>query len=164
MKKATSGLAAILVLFLGVGLMQARDRHAPVPSKILTAHTVYVDNQTPDAELQLDAVMGLSKWGRFDIVDNPQKADIVLRLIGSTFVKYVPVQQVPAKYDPKPVTPYAADGEELAPAGYTRLEVVEPKGGGLLWEEIRKTNNVQERARLIEGLHEAVDQQERTRR
>lgn len=164
MKKAASGLAAMVVVFLGVGLIQARDRHAVVPSKILTAHTVYVDNQTPDAELQLDAVMGLSKWGRFDIVDAPQKADIVLRLVGSSFVKYVPVQQVPAKYEPKPATPYTADGEELAPAGYTRLEVFEPKGGSLLWEEIRRTSNVQERARLIEGLHEAVDQQERARR
>jgi len=157
-------MAAIVVVSLAVGLLQARDRHAPVPPKILTAHTIYIDNETPDAELQLDAVMALSKWGRFDIVDAPEKADIVLRLLGSTFVKYTPTQQVPAKYDPKPATPFAADGDELAPAGYTRLQVFEPKGGSLLWEEVRKTSNVQERARLLEGLHEAVDQQERTRR
>lgn len=165
MKKATSTLASIAVIFLGVGLLQAHDPHSSVPPKILTAHTIYVDNQTPDAELQLDAVMGLSRWARFDIVDAPQKADLVLRLLGSTVVKYTPAQQqVPAKYDPKPATPFTADGEELAPAGYTRLEVFEPKGGSLLWEEVRKTSNLQERARLIEGLREAVDQQERARR
>ena len=164
MQKTLSGLASIILVFSGVALTQARDRHAPVPSKILVAHTIYIDNQTPDAELQLDAVMGLSKWGRFEIVDAPQKADIVLRLVGSTFVKYAPAQQqVPAKYEPKPATPFVADGEELAPAGYTRLQVLEPGSGSLLWDETRKTSNVQERARLIEGLHEAVDQQERSR-
>ena len=164
MKRAICGFAALLLACLCANLSRGNDRHAPVPSKILTARTIFVDNQTPDAELQLDAVMGLSKWGRFNIVEAPQRADIVVRLIGSTFVQYVPVQQVPAKYEAKPVTPQTAEGEELAPAGYTRLQVIEPKSGGLLWEEVRKTGNVQERARLMEGLHEAVDQQERSRR
>jgi hypothetical protein len=153
-----------LVAVLSVVVLQANERRAGVPSKILSARTIFIDNQTPDAELQLIAVMGLSKWGRYDIVDSPQKADIVLRLIGSSFVKYVPAEQVPAKYDPKPVTNNTADGEELAPAGYTRIQVVEPKSGVLLWEEIRKTGNIQEKSRLVEGLHDAVDQQERARR
>jgi hypothetical protein len=162
MQKAACSLLAFVVLCLSAALCNANDRHPAVPAKILTARTVFVDNQTPDAELQLDAVMGLNKWGRFEIVDTPQKADIVIRLVGSSFVKYVPVQEVPAKYEPKPATPNTPDGEELAPAGCTRLEVVEPKTGGLLWAEIRKTSNVQERARLVEGLHDAVDQQERS--
>jgi hypothetical protein len=161
MKKA---IGFAFVLILSIGVLQANDKRAGVPSKILSARTIFIDNQTPDAELQLIAVMGLSKWGRYDIVDSPQKADIVLRLIGSTFVKYVPVEQMPAKYDPQPVTNTTADGEELAPAGYTRIQVVEPKSGGLLWEEIRKTGNIQEKSRLVEGLHDAVDQQERARR
>jgi hypothetical protein len=161
MKKA---ICFALVAISSIGLLQARDKRPAVPSKILSARTVFIDNQTPDAELQLIAVMGLNKWGRYDIVDSPQKADIVLRLIGSTFVRYVPVEQVPAKYDPKPVTGATADGEELAPAGFTRIQVVEPKSGTLLWEEIRKTGNIQEKSRLVEGLHDAVDQQERARR
>jgi hypothetical protein len=161
MKKA---ICFVFVMILGLGVLQANDKRAGVPSKILSARTIFIDNQTPDAELQLIAVMGLNKWARFDIVDSPQKADIVLRLIGSTFVKYVPVEQVPAKYDPKPVTNTTADGEELAPAGYTRIQVVEPRSGTLLWEEIRKTGNIQEKSRLVEGLHDAVDQQERSRR
>jgi hypothetical protein len=164
MKKAMSALASIVMVFLGVGLLQARDPRSPVPPKILTAHTIYIDNQTPDAGLQLDAVMGLSRWGRLAIVDTPQKADIVLRLLGSAFVKYTPAQPVPAKYAPTPAAPFTADGDDLASAGYTHLQIVDPHGGTLLWEEVRKTSNVQERARLIEGLHEAVDQQERARR
>jgi hypothetical protein len=161
MKKA---ICFALVMLLSIAVLQANDKRAGVPSKILSARTIFIDNQTPDAELQLIAVMGLSKWARYDIVDSPQKADIVLRLIGSTFVKYVPVEQVPAKYDPKPLTNTTADGEELAPAGFTRIQVVEPKSGVLLWEEIRKTGNIQEKSRLVEGLHDAVDQQERARR
>ena len=58
--------------------------------KVLSAKTIFVDNQTTDAELQHDAYLGMSKWGRYEIVDAPQKADLVLRLFGSSVVKFVP--------------------------------------------------------------------------
>jgi hypothetical protein len=162
MKKSVSTFA-VVVVFLAVAVANARDKHAaPVPSRILSARTIYVDNETPDADLQLNAVMGLSKWGRYDIVDAPQKADIVLRIVGSASVHYVPANEASRTYNPKPAS-YTEGDEQLAPPGCTRLEVVEPRGNGLLWSETRKTGNVQERARLIEGLHDAVDQQERSR-
>jgi len=162
--KKLIGVLLVAAVFCAIGSARAGDKRTAVSSRILAARTIFVDNETPDAELQLNAVMGLNKWGRFDIVDSPQKADIVLRLVGSSFVKYVPTSQMPATYDPKPATPELGNGEELAPPGCTRIEVLEPKSGSLLWSEVRKTGNVQERSRLVEGLHEAVDQQEKSRR
>jgi hypothetical protein len=155
-------VAAAILLLLGIGIAQAKDKHAAVPSKILSARTIYVDNQTPDAEMQYEAVMGLSRWARFEIVDTPQKADIVLRLSGSAIVRYIPSDQAPATYEPKPVSENSAGGDELAPPGCTKVAVIEPKSGTTLWSEIRKTNNVQEKSRVVDGLHEAVDQQERS--
>jgi hypothetical protein len=128
---------------------------------VLTAKTIYVDNQTNDAELQHDAYMGLSKWGRYEIVDSPQKADLVLRLSGSSVVKFVPGGDATATYTPKLVSENSAAGEELAPPGCTRLTLMEAKSGSALWSDVRKTSNSQEKSKLLEGLHDAVDQQEK---
>ncbi len=153
----------VAVLLLGVGIAQANDRREVVPAKVLSAKTIYVDNQTNDAEIQHDAYLGLSKWGRYDIVDSPQKADLVLRLTGSSVVKFVPGGDAAPTYNPKPVSERSAGGEELAPPGCTRLTLLEAKSGAALWSDVRKTSNAQEKSKLLEGLHEAVDQQVRSR-
>ena len=142
-------------------LAKANEKKGQVPAKVLAAKTIYVDNQTNDAELQHDAYMGLSKWGRFEIVDSPQKADLVLRLYGSSVVKFVPGGEATSTYTPKPVSETSAAGEELAPPGCTRLTLMEAKSGNALWSDIRKTSNAQEKSKLLEGLHDAVDQQEK---
>jgi len=162
MKKITSIFFATVVL-LAFQTALAKDKRSAVPSKVLSAKTIFVDNQTNDAELQNDALVGLSRWGRFDVVDSPQKADIVLRLTGSSVVKFVPGGDASATYDPKPANGNAAGGEELAPPGCTRITVIEPKSGNTLWSDVRKTTNGQEKSKILEGLHDAVDQQEKTR-
>jgi hypothetical protein len=160
MKKMTS-IFLTSAMLLGIGIAHARDKHPAISSRILSARTIYVDNQTNDAELQNDALVGLNKWGRLDIVDTPQKADIVLRLFGSSVVKYVPGGDPAPTYNVKPVSANPEAGEELAPPGCTRITVIEPKSGSALWSEIRKTSSPQEKSKLVEGLHDAIDQQEK---
>jgi hypothetical protein len=150
------------VMLLGFEIAHANDKHGTLPSKVLSARTIYVDNQTNDAELQNDALVGLTKWGRFEIVDSAQKADVVLRLFGSSMVKFVPGGEASATYDPKPVSEKSVVGEELAPPGCTRITLIEPKSGAALWSDTRKTSSPQEKSKLLEGLHDAIDQQEKT--
>jgi hypothetical protein len=152
----------LALMFLSVAVSQANEKRGAVPAKVFSAKTVYVDNQTADAELQHDAYMALGKWGRYEIVDAPQKADVVLRLAGSSVVKFVPGGDPSATYNPKPVSEKSAAGEELAPPGCTRLTLIDPKSGTPLWSEVRKTSNPQEKSKLLEGLHEVVDQQEKS--
>jgi hypothetical protein len=159
-KKLTSVFFLALVFF-SVERSQANEKRGAVPEKVLSAKTIYVDNQTTDAELQHDAYMGLNKWGRYEIVDSMQKADLVLRLSGSSIVKFAPGGDPPDVPTPKPVSEKSAAGEELAPPGCTRLALIEPKSGTTLWSDLRKTSNAQEKSRLLDGLHEAVDQQEK---
>jgi hypothetical protein len=161
MKKIASAFFLAL-MFLSLQVSQANDKPGALPSKVLSAKTVYVDNQTNDAELQHDAYMGLNKWGRYEIVDSPQKADVVLRLSGSSVVKFVPGGDPAATYNPKPVSETSAGGEELAPPGCTRLTLIEPKSGTTLWSDVRKTSTAQEKSKLLEGLHDAVNQQEKS--
>jgi hypothetical protein len=150
-----------MAMLLTVAVAHANDKRTTVPEKVLSARTIYVDNQTNDAAFQHDAYLGLSKWGRYDIVDSPLKADLVLRLHGSSTVKFVPGGEAAATYNSAPVSATTADGEELAPPGCTRITLIDPKSGITLWSELRKTTNPQEKARLLDGLHDAVDQQEK---
>jgi hypothetical protein len=151
----------LALAFLSVERSQANEKRGAVPEKVLSAKTIYVDNQTTDAELQYDAYMGLKKWGRYEIVDSSQKADVVLRLSGSSIVKFAPGGDPSATHNARPVSEKSAAGEELAPPGSTRLTLIEPKSGTTLWSDVRKTSSAQEKSRLLEGLHEAVDQQEK---
>jgi len=152
----------LTAMLLGFGLARANDKPGAVPPKIISARTIYVDNQTNDAEIQHDTYLGITKWGRYEIVDSAQKADLVLRLTGSSVVKFVPGGDPAATYDPKPVSESSAQGEELAPPGFTRLSVIDAKTGTMLWSDLRKTSNAQEKGKLMEGLHDAVDRQEKT--
>jgi hypothetical protein len=162
MKKLMS-IFFVAAMVLSLEIAHAKDKRSMVPSKVLSARTIFVDNQTNDAELQHDAYMGLNKWGRFDIVDSPQKADLVLRLYGSSVVKFVPGADPGATYNSKLVSDNPSTGEELAPPNCTRITLIEPKSGTALWSDVRKTSNAQEKSRLLEGLHDAIDQQEKTR-
>ena len=159
--KTAIPVIAFVVLLLTLDTTQAKDKHSAVPLKVLSARTIFVDNQTNDAELQHDAYMGLSKWGRYEIVDAPQKADIVLRISGSSSVKFVPGGDAVSTYNSKPASASFAAGEELAPSGCSKITLIEPKSGIQLWSDIRKTGNAQEKSKLLDGLHDAVDQQER---
>jgi hypothetical protein len=47
---------------------------------ILTARTAYFDNQTGDHAVGSEAKSQLIKWARFQIVDDPKRADIILML------------------------------------------------------------------------------------
>jgi hypothetical protein len=161
-KKKIRAVFFVAAMLLAFRMAQANEKRGAVPSKVLSAKTIFVDNQTTDAELQHDAYLGMSKWGRYEIVDAPQKADLVLRLFGSSVVKFVPGGDPAATYNPKPVSQTSGAGAELAPPGCTRLTLIDPKSGTTLWSELRKTSNAQEKSKLLEGLHEAVDQQERT--
>jgi hypothetical protein len=157
--KRTQFVFLLAAALLSLGIAHANER--AVPAKVMSAKTIYVDNQTNDAELQHDAYMGLGKWGRYDIVDSPQKADLVLRLSGSSVVKFVPGGEAAGAYNPKLVSETFAGGEELAPPGCTRVTVIESKSGTVLWSDVRKTGNSQEKSKLVEGLHDAVYQQEK---
>jgi hypothetical protein len=151
----------LALVFLSVERSQANEKRAAVPEKVVSAKTIYIDNQTTDAELQHHAYMGLNKWGRYEIVDSSEKADIVLRLSGSSIVKFVPGGDPSTTHKAKPVSEKSAEAEELAPPGCTRLTLIEPTSGTTLWSDVRKTSNAQEKSRLVDGLHETVDQQEK---
>jgi hypothetical protein len=150
------GVVALCLAPAGLG-----NKLAPLPAKVLSAKTVYVDNQTGDAELQNTTYMELAKWGRLQIVDTPKKADVVLRLSGGNSVRFLPAGEKVPTYGTKPAN--GGFSRETIPAGFAEVEVVEPKSGSPLWSEQRKISGIQAKRRVLEGLREAIQLQEQER-
>jgi len=152
-------------VLIGIGLfvifgcvpIRANEKRSSLPSKVLSAGTVFVDNQTTSAELTNTAYTELSKWGRLQVVDTAQKADIVLRLSSGNFVKFVPggesAPAAGAKADKQSFT----GADETVPPGSTRISVIDPKTGNSVWSDIRKTDSPKAATHLLDGLREAFD-------
>jgi hypothetical protein len=54
--------------------------HAPLPAKVLESKTILIQNDSGWAEASDKAYTALKSWGRFQIVDTKEKADLVLVL------------------------------------------------------------------------------------
>jgi hypothetical protein len=165
MKPRVSDLAsALLVLatfLLSPSLAHANEKRPSLPTSVLIARTIYVDNQTTSAELQNTAYTELSKWGRFQIVDTPQKADIVLRLSNGNYVKLVPGNGNSSANDPKPAKQNWMGADEAVSPGSTRISVIDAKSGNSLWSDIRKTDNPKAATHMLDGLRDAINQREK---
>ncbi|HYL67877.1 MAG TPA: hypothetical protein VEX69_01825 [Candidatus Limnocylindria bacterium] len=53
--------------------------------KVLSAKSVYFDDQTGVPAIGQKALAQLKKWGRFKIVKDPKEADLILRLSASPY-------------------------------------------------------------------------------
>jgi hypothetical protein len=149
--------AAIFLVLSGSNATQANEKRPSLPSKVLAAQTVFVDNQTTTAELQNTVYTELSKWGRLQIVDAPQKADIVLRLSNGNAVKFVPGGENGATAKSKAGKNSFVGADDAVPPGSTRVSVIDPKTGDSVWSDIRKTNNPKVATHMLDGLRDAFE-------
>ena len=148
---------ALLILF-GCVPIHTKDKRPGLPPKVLSASTVYVDNQTTSAELLNTAYTALSKWGRLQIVDTAQKADIVLRLSNGNYVRFVPGGENAPAANPKAGKQNFPGADEAVPPGSTRISVIDPKTGISLWSDIRKTDSAKAATHMLDGLRDAFAQ------
>jgi hypothetical protein len=127
---------------------------------------VYIDNQTTDGGLRNNAYLGFAKWGHLEVVDSPEKADVVLVLTGSSYVKAEASSERPMAGSPAAPgasTTSLPNGYEAAPDGFTRLTLLDGKSHTAVWSDLSKTNNAQNAAHIIDGLREAFEQGAKTR-
>lgn len=159
-------VSACLVGMLLLSMPQvarANKKSSALPEAVFAAKTIYIDNQTNAAELHNDAYMGLAKWGHFELVDSAQKADLVLRLTGTSFAQTIP-SDTPPDMSVKTGSTHAGgdavlpNGGAAAPDGFTRLTLVDPKSGAALWSDLSKTNRPEAAARIVDVLREAFEQ------
>jgi hypothetical protein len=159
MKSFARVLVAVpLLILFGCVPIHGKDKRASLPARVVSAKTVYVDNQTTSGELLNTAYMEISKWGRWQIVDTPQKADIWLRLSSGNYVKFVPGgENAPAAVPPAGKNNFNGV-DEAVPPGSTRISVIDPRTGSSLWSDIRKTDNAKAATHMLDGLRDAYEQ------
>jgi hypothetical protein len=75
-------LAAILLALasLASAKKQQAQQHAPLPAMVLESKTIYIQNDSGWAEMADKAYTQLKAWGKYQIVDAKEKADLVLVL------------------------------------------------------------------------------------
>jgi hypothetical protein len=126
-----------------------------LPQAVANAHTVYIQNETGFVELEYVTILELGKWGHFELAERREKADLILRLDTSSRVRLVPEGEfVP--------TASSAPAENPVPPGFTRISLLAPKTGQMLWSGKHKTEGGKvKNGHLLDELREAFRDYER---
>jgi hypothetical protein len=147
----------LFLVMLCLMALKVRAIPTPLPDAVVHAQTVFLVNETGFDELQYSTILELNKWGRFALVDSPEKADLILRLDSGSHVRAVPEGQFPS-------APTTADGGGI-PSGHTRISLLDPKTNTLLWADTHRTEGGKvKNGHLLDGLREAFHSYERSRR
>jgi hypothetical protein len=117
----------ILIFLLLFSVAYAKDRKAPLPSELLRAKTVYLDDQGGYAATKDRTYEVLQQWGRFTVVSNPADADVIVRLSTKTTSGGTGIIQA------IPNTNIALTSEDSD--RYTTLAFISPKSGEILWSD-----------------------------
>jgi len=160
MRKATFGFREILSLMIVFWLATsgAQANSDGLPQALLKAHTVFVENETGFTDLQYTAILELEKWGRYEIADSREKADLIFRMDSGAYVRQLPEGQLPSPGD-------NSNAEGAVPNGYTRIALVDPKSGQVLWSGLHKTEAGKVKSgHLLDSLRDAFRDYDRGKR
>lgn len=150
-------LALLALAVCGAG-RKAVGLPPAMPPVVLTARTVFVENQTTFPELQYTAILELNKWGHFELAESREKADLVLLLSSGTHVRAIPDGQYPR------TTGLNAFTEDAVPRGHTRVSLQDPKSGATLWSDLHKTEGGKVKSgHLLDELRQAYEDAEKAR-
>jgi hypothetical protein len=131
----------------------------PLPDAVVHARAVFLENETGFHELDYITVLELSKWGRFELAESRERADLILRLDNGNRVRAVPEGQFPSN---KGINAFS---EEPVPPGHTRIALVDPKTAAVLWSDVHRTEGGRvKNGHLLDGLREAFDSYDKGKR
>ena len=142
MRVPTRPLAVVTLATL-VSVAAAQNQERPtLPSKILSAQSVYFDDQTGSAAVGQKALTRLKKWGRFQIVTDRKQADLILLLSADPYKGgYIVFSggqtgtiDKSGEIHEEPIPYY----NRQAPVRYTYLTVIDPQTGESLWSDERR--------------------------
>lgn len=132
--RSAKTLVFIMLFFLPA---QARDPRSTLPQAVVDARTIYLESGTNPTGLEYTAILELNKWGRFELVEKENRADLIMHLASS-------------------------GGGTSVPKGDTLISLLDPKTGNLLWSDLQKTENSKVRnGHLLDGLRKAFEDYER---
>lgn len=133
----------------------AKDKnHLPLSPVVVSAKTVYIDDQSGMAKLGDRAHEQLNKWGRLHVIQDRNQADLILLLSaheysggyvttgGGTAGRVDESGNINTTNNPTYTTPVSV--------GYTYVTLIDPKTGDSLWSDSKRWGN------LYTGFHSAT--------
>jgi len=127
--------------FIALVAVQAQKQPALSP-KIFSAKTVYFDDQTGVPKVGNKALARLKQWGRFQIVQDRNQADLIILLLtdtpGSEIVFADGRTGRVEKTGKISVDGIPGLNKEGAPVRYAYLIVIDPKSEEKLWSDFHQ--------------------------
>jgi hypothetical protein len=131
-------LVVALAILAATGPAQGQKQHGLSP-KILSAKSVYFDDQTGAQHVGEKTLNELQKWGRFKIVKDPKQADLIFLLSADPYrggyIIYSGGQtgtiDKSGNIEADPVPTY----NKASPVRYAYLTVIDPNTGVSLWKD-----------------------------
>jgi hypothetical protein len=164
--KRVARLTAILLALasLASAKKQQAPQHAPLPAKVMESKTIYIQNDSGWAEMADNAYTQLKAWGKYQVVDVKEKADLILVLAVTTEQtegtqhKWVNLHNSQTGAWTNGTVPVATT-ETLK---FSELKLIDPATGDLAWSDrlgwSRKRSATEV---LIQSLRQRVEEQEK---
>jgi len=165
MRLAARLLVAFTLAILASTATAGNSKHVKLPPKILSAKSLCFEDRTGAARVANKALDQLKKWGRFQIVQDPKKADLVVMLSADPYRGgyILTAGGQTGTIDPgggldlDPVPNY----DQAAPTRYAYLTVIDPATGENLWSDSHVwggllTGHNSVGARLVKKLEKQV--------
>jgi hypothetical protein len=137
-------IALVVAILLLVLPGFAKHKKMPLPQLVLNAKTIYVDNRTNIAQIGDRAYDELQKWGRYQVVDSPDKADLVLLLsiqeYTNTYTYVSPRVTTGSVSDNGNINTMTYGGDattQTVVSGTTFITLIDPETGKRLWKNAR---------------------------
>lgn len=154
MKYIVRVLAVQILLMCAFTAFAGGKKHLPLPPQVLTARSVYIDNQSGLAALGDKAYQELMKWGRFQIVQDRKAADLIFLLSAHEYEGgYITTgggQTGTVDENGNISTTNNPTYTSRVTVAYTYLTVIDPHTGDNLWSDSKRWGN------LLNGFHSAT--------
>lgn len=169
MRETKQFVLGILVFVSAACLLAAKKeekvQHAPLPAKVLAAKTIYIQNDSGYADMADKAYTQLKAWGKYQIVDAKEKAELVLVLAVTSTQREGRSPSWVSVYNSK--TGGWTNGTVQTPStetlNFSQLTLIDSATGEVAWSDRmiwrRKRSATQE---LIKSLQRRIEEQEKS--
>ena len=143
----------------------AKDRHLPLPPQVIAAKTIYIENRSGEAAMGDRAYQEITSWGRFQVVQDKSRADLILLLTARQenrgYVTSGGGQSGTVNENGNIETTPSPQYTRPNVAFYSGLAVLDAKTGDSLWTESKRAAAFRKSAikRAIDELRKRMEEE-----
>ena len=144
-----------------IGRAKEKPTYAPLPTKIIEARAVYIDNQTARAQASDELFQGLTTWGRFKVVADKKDADLIFTLTAVTQEAVASNGSVTSQIGTTQVT---NSGVRRYTIGTVTLTIRDARDESTVWANTKPLSRKGATRDLVDDLKKRIAAQEKPQR